>query len=204
MTNHEVEITENDLVLVTGASGYLASHIVKQLLEQGHRVRGTVRSLANDKKVQPLRNLVPNAKHELELVEADLMDEKSWIDAVKGCTYVIHTASPVPNYVPKDENEVIKPAVNGVNNVFNACVQEDSLVKRVVFTSSIAAISGDSYVSDKPYSETDFFETKPDSQPYIKSKVLAEQAAWDFIKKREESKQPCFELVVINPGFIIG
>jgi nucleoside-diphosphate-sugar epimerase len=98
----------SDLVLVSGASGFLASHIVKQLQEQGYRVRGTVRSLNDEKKVAPLRKLVENPKYPLELCEADLLDENSWIDAVKDCTYVIHTASPVPNYVPDDENEVYR------------------------------------------------------------------------------------------------
>ena len=89
-------ISDSDLVLVTGASGFLATHIVKLLLEQGSRVRGTVRSLQNEKKVVTLRKLVPNPKHELELVEADLLDEDSWLNAVRGYTYVIHTASPFP------------------------------------------------------------------------------------------------------------
>ena len=89
--------SNNDLILVTGASGFLASHIVKQLLELDYRVRGTVRSLKNANKVEPLKRLAVESKHELELVEADLLDENSWLNAVKDCTYVIHTASPVPN-----------------------------------------------------------------------------------------------------------
>ena len=94
---------ENDeLVLVTGASGFIATHIVKLLLEKGYRVRGTVRSLKDEKKVAPLRKLVSNPKHELELCEADLTNEKGWAEAVKDCDYVMHTASPFPNYVPKD------------------------------------------------------------------------------------------------------
>ena len=105
-------MTENR-VLVTGASGYLASHIVKQLLEQGYKVRGTVRSLKDEKKVAPLRKLVENPKYPLELCEADLLNENSWIEAVKDCTYVIHTASPFPNAVPRDEKDLILPAVNG-------------------------------------------------------------------------------------------
>lgn len=87
---------DDEVVLVTGASGYIATHIVKQLLELGYKVRGTVRSLKDEKKVAPLRKLVENPKHDLELVEADLLNESSWLEAVKGCTYVLHTASPVP------------------------------------------------------------------------------------------------------------
>ena len=130
-------LTEQDLILVTGASGYLSTHVIKQLLESGLRCRGTVRSLTNKSKVDPLRALVKNAKYELELVEADLLDESSWIAAVKDCTHVIHTASPVPSHVPEQENEVILPALNGVLNVFRACVQEGSKVKRVALTSSM-------------------------------------------------------------------
>ena len=98
-------------------------------------MRGTVRSLKDEKKIDPLRKLVANPKHELELVEADLLNENSWLNAVKDCSYVIHTASPVPIGVPADENEVIKPAVNGTLFVMRACVQPGSKVKRVVLTS---------------------------------------------------------------------
>lgn len=141
------KITDDDLILVTGASGYIATHIVKQLLDKGYRVRGTVRSLKNEKKVAPLRRLADKdkARFEIELVEADLMDEKSWLAAISGCTYVIHTASPFPTNIPRDENELIKPAVDGTLNVFRACVQEGSKVKRVVLTSSTAAVTGEDF-----------------------------------------------------------
>ena len=102
-----------DLILVTGANGYIASHLVKQLLEAGYRVRGTVRKVSDEKKVAHLKNLVPNAKYPLELVEADLLKEDGWLAAVQGCTYVHHTASPFPNAIPDDENELIRPAVDG-------------------------------------------------------------------------------------------
>ena len=156
-----------DLILVTGASGFLASHIVKQLLEQGYRVKGSVRSLKDEKKLLPLKSLVANPKHELEFCEADLLNEESWVNAVKDCTYVVHVASPVPNYVPKDESEVIKPAVNGTLFVLKACVQEGSKVKRVVLTSSVAAIAGDEFQSGKVYDESDFALASV-SQPYTK------------------------------------
>jgi len=162
-----------DLVLVTGASGFLASHIIKQLLDEGYRVRGTVRSLNDEKKCAPLKELVANPKHALELCEADLMNEDSWKLAVADCTYVIHVASPVPNYVPKDENEVIKPAVNGTLFVLKACVHESptSKVKRVVLTSSVAAIAGDEFQTGKVYSENDFSVANV-SQPYTKRYCL--------------------------------
>lgn len=149
MSNLNTTITDEDLILVTGASGYVATHIVKQLLDKGYRVRGTVRSLKNEKKVAPLRSLgdKEKMKFDLELVEADLLDEKCWPSAVAGCTYVIHTASPFPLDVPSDESELIEPAVNGTLNVLRACVaaQDDSKVKRVVLTSSTAAVTGDEF-----------------------------------------------------------
>ena len=148
--------TKNDLILVTGASGYIATHIVKQLLEAGYRVRCTVRSLKNEKKVAPLRKLVASPKYEPEFVEADLLDEKSWINAVKGCTHVLHTASPFPDAIPDNEKELIEPAVNGTLFVLRACVQEGTLVKRVVLTSSIAAVAGDVFGHGRLYTEADW------------------------------------------------
>lgn len=197
------EITEQDLILVTGASGFIATHIVKLLLEKGYRVRGTVRSLKNEKKVAPLRNLAPNSKFEIELVEADLMNEESWLKAVKGCTYVFHTASPVPLYVPKNEDEIVRPAVNGTLYVFKACVQEGVTVKRVVLTSSLAAIAGEKFIDGYTYSEKDWPKVET-LGPYCKSKMLAEKAAWDFVREREKNGLPCFELAVINPGLVMA
>ena len=193
---------ENDLILVTGASGYIASHIVKKLLEKGFRVRGTVRSLKDEKKVAPLRKLVPNPKHELELVEADLLKEETWINAVKGCTYVLHTASPFPNSSPKDENELINPAVNGTLYVLRACVQDGVKIKRVVLTSSIAAIAGANFEQNRTYTEKDWPKVEA-LDPYSKSKTMAEKSAWDFLEQRKKNNLPCFELAVINPGYVM-
>ena len=184
-------------VLVTGASGFIATHIIQQLLTGGQvKVRGTVRSLKNEAKVKPLQDLVPDATYPLELVEADLLNEESWKEAVKGCTHVYHVASPFPPSVPTDENEVIRPAVEGTLNVLKACA-ESGMIKRVVLTSSIAAIGGG---VTRDYNETDWANDA--SSPYHKSKMLAEKAAWDFVDKLEDDKK--FELAVVNPGLVIG
>jgi nucleoside-diphosphate-sugar epimerase len=193
------EITDEDLILVTGASGYIAAHIVKQLMENGYRVRGTVRNLTDSKKCDPLRKLVENPKHPLELVEADLLNESSWPNAVAGCTYVVHTASPFPNAAPKDEMELIKPAVDGTLFVLKACALEDSTVKRVVLTSSVASVSGDVTTHGYTYSEKDWSDPNKIGA-YSKSKVLAEKSAWDFVKENSHHK---FELTTINPGFVM-
>lgn len=200
MNSHH--ITDDDLILVTGASGYIATHIVKQLLEEGYRVRGTVRSLKDEKKVDPLRNLTKKARFPVELVEADLLNETSWSNAVKGCTHVIHTASPFPSATRhRNEEVLIKPALNGTLNVLRACVQEGSNVKRVVLTSSIAAIAGEIYKEGYTYSEKDWPEGE--LEPYLKSKTVAEKAAWDFVRERENKGLWCFELAVINPAYVM-
>ena len=194
------------IVLVTGASGYIATHLIKQLLEQARfRVRGTVRSLENEKKVQPLRELVAEPKYPLRLIEADLSDPKSWIGAVRRCRYVFHVASPFPLKIPKNPDVLIKPAVEGSANVLKACA-DSGTVKRVVLTSSIAAISSGLRGNpdtplDHVYTEKDWSaeETCP---PYERSKLKAEQAAWELVKQLEEGKQ--FELVTICPGTVMG
>ena len=187
------------LVLVTGASGFLATHIVQQLLVKGQvRVRGTVRSLKNEEKVKPLQEMVPDATHPLELVEADLMNEESWKEAVRGCSYVYHVASPVPSQVPQNENDIIVPAVEGTLNVLKACA-ELGTIKRVVLTSSVIAIWGDE--KDRVYTEADW-AAEENAQAYPKSKTLAEKAAWDYVNKLEDDKK--FELVVTNPSLVIG
>ena len=194
------------IALVTGASGYVATHVIKQLLEEGHvRVRGTVRSLDNEKKVKPLRDIVPEPKYPLRLIEADLQKPKTWIEAVRRCTYVYHVASPFPSKVPKNPDVLIKPAVEGATNVLKAC-RESGTVKRVVLTSSIAAVScGNVGQPDKPrdyvYTEEDWSDPAA-CQPYELSKFKAEKAAWEFMKSLEADKQ--FELTTVCPGLVMG
>ena len=111
------------LVLVTGASGYIAGHCIRELLEHGYRVRGTVRSLTDGRKTEHLRRMATELRGALELVEADLTSDRGWREAVAGCTYVQHVASPFPAAVPKDEMELIRPAVDGAMRVLRACAE---------------------------------------------------------------------------------
>ena len=189
-------------VLVTGASGFIATHIIQQLLTGGQvKVRGTVRSLKNETKVKPLQDLVPDATYPLELVEADLLNEESWKEAVKGCTQVYHVASPVPIDGVRDENEVIIPAVNGTLNVLKA-VAEAGTIKRVVLTSSTASVSS-GWMGREGYVHTEAdWGDETICGPYEKSKIRAEKAAWDFMEKLEDNKK--FELVTILPGACFG
>jgi nucleoside-diphosphate-sugar epimerase len=193
--------TAKALVLVTGASGYIGGHVVREMLEHGYAVRGTVRSLANPKKVDHLRELGARHDGHLELVEADLEREAGWKEAVAGCTYVEHVASPFPAAAPKDENELVRPAVEGTLRVLRAAA-ESGTVRRVVITSSVAAVAyGHKERIDRPLDENDW-SVADNCEAYQKSKTLAERAAWDFMSKLPASST--LELAVINPGFVAG
>ncbi|CAN5453756.1 hypothetical protein BH09ACT8_BH09ACT8_02030 [soil metagenome] len=159
-------------VLVTGGSGFIAGYAVKRLLDAGYRVRTTVRSLAREADVRGILQ-VPDAS-QLTFAAADLGADDGWASAVAGCEYVLHVASPFPPAKPKDENGVIRPAVDGTLRVLEAARQAG--VRRVVITSSFAAIGYSPKASRLPYDETDW--TDPAGQaPYVKSKTLAERAA---------------------------
>jgi dihydroflavonol-4-reductase len=202
MDNAKIEETEKDLVLVTGATGFIAMHIVKILLEKGYKVKGTVRNLKEEKKIQILKRLVPNSVGDLEFVEADLTKEDGWVEAVKGCKYVLHTASPFPVEIPKNEEDLIKPAFKGTLILLRACVENDSKVKRVVLTGSCSSMFGDKFIENHVYTEKDWPYFRK-LYPYSKSKHLAEKAAWDFVKERTDKHLPCFELAVVNPGYVL-
>ncbi len=185
-------------VCVTGASGFIAAHVVKQLLEKGYKVKGTVRNLKNRSKYSYLDNL-PGAGDRLELVEAELLKEGSFEEAVMGCEYVIHTASPYIIDVKNPQTDLVDPAVKGTLNVLGSCKNVSS-VKRVVLTSSFAAIS-DEPENNKVFSEDDWNEkSNLNRNPYYYSKKMAEKAGWDFIKEQSTS----FDLVTINPAMVIG
>jgi dihydroflavonol-4-reductase len=195
------ERRENVLVLVTGASGYLGGHVTREFLEHGYRVRGTVRSLANPSKVDHLRSLGAAHGDRLELVEADLTRDAGWKEAVSGCTFVEHVASPFPAAEPDDENELLRPAIDGTLRVLGAAADSAS-VRRVVLTSSVAAVaSGHAPSPGRIFTEEDWSLVDA-CQAYPKSKTLAERAAWDFVAGLP--KQRNLELATVNPGFIAG
>ena len=153
--------------------------------------------------MKPLLELVPNAKYPLRLVEADLCKPETWPNAVRRCTYVFHVASPF--VIGGDEAELVRTAVEGTTNVLQACADAGG-IKRVVVTSSCAAISSGSVGNpgtpqDHIYTEEDWSDEAV-CTGYIKSKLKAEQAAWDFVKKLDESKR--FELTVVNPSYVQG
>jgi nucleoside-diphosphate-sugar epimerase len=188
------------MILVTGGSGFIGSHCILQLLEAGHEVRTTVRSLKREGDVRAMLKVGGiDAGGRLTFVEADLVKDDGWQEAVKGCEFVLHVASPFPAEVPKDENELIVPAREGALRVLRA--SRAAGVKRVVLTSSFAAIGYGQKPQQTPFNETNW--TNPDGEgvtPYTKSKTLAERAAWDFIDREGGG----LELAVVNPVGVFG
>ena len=187
-------------ILVTGGSGFIGSHCILQLLAGGYQVRTTVRNLKREADVRAmLKEGGAQAGDRLSFVSADLENDAGWPAAVAGCDYVLHVASPLPLHVPKDEDELIVPAREGALRVLRAA--RDAGVKRVVLTSSFGAIGYGHKPRMAPFNETDW--TEPDSSdvlPYIKSKTLAERAAWDFIAREGGG----LELCAINPVAVFG
>lgn len=192
-------------VLLTGASGYIGKHIALQLLNQGYTVRASVRSLSKSAEVidavEPGLIEKTNLDSRLTFVELDLEKDAGWDLALRGVDVLMHTASPFPIASPKDENELIRPAVDGTLRALKAA--HAAGVKRVILTSSYAAIYGcDLPAGMGAYDETLFTDvTHPVGRvAYTKSKALAEQAAWNFVKE----KAPNIELTTINPVLVLG
>ena len=193
------------VVVITGVSGYLGSHVALVFLKDGsYSVRGTVRDTKNPKKVEPLRKAFGEYFNQMTLVEADLENKDSLFAAIKGADFVVHTASPFPIKAPKHENELINPAVNGTLAVMEAA--HANKVKRVVITSSIVAIMSSRPENTPPnrvFTEKNWSDPIGDHiDPYSKSKTLAEQSAWKFLENLPADQR--FELATINPGLILG
>lgn len=187
-------------VLVTGGSGFIGSHAILQLLAAGHQVRTTVRNLNREADVRALLKAGgAEPGDRLAFFGADLEKDTGWSEAVAGCEYVLHVASPFPPTVPKNEDELIVPAREGALRVLRAA--RDARVKRVVLTSSFAAIGYGHQQQSALFDETNWTDpTGPDVSPYVKSKTLAERAAWDFIAREGGN----LELSVVNPVGVFG
>ena len=191
------------LVVVTGGSGFIAKHIVLQLLDSGYSVRATVRSPARQAELRSaMRAHARDAygvDHRLSFAQLDLDNDDGWEAALAGTNALIHTASPFPLVQPRDENDVIRPAVEGTLRALRAAKKAG--VTRVVLTSSGLAVMLANKGSNAARDESDWSDVNdPRANPYAKSKTLAERAAWRYV----ETDAPETQLTVINPGFVIG
>ncbi|MFC3559095.1 SDR family oxidoreductase [Pedobacter jamesrossensis] len=190
---------KSTLVLVTGGTGFVGIHTVLQLLQQGYKVNTTLRSFSRkDEILNTLRESGITNFEDLTFFEANLTSDTGWDEAVKDCDYVLHIASPVPAIQPKDENDLIIPARDGALRVLKAAKKAG--VRRVVLTSSFAAVGYSIDPKNHIFTEEDWTDENAPIEPYIKSKVIAEKAAWDFMK----SEGGDLELTVINPVGITG
>jgi nucleoside-diphosphate-sugar epimerase len=188
------------LVLVTGGSGFIGSYCIAQLLAAGHQVRTTVRNLGREADVRAmLRQTGAEPAERLSFFAAELESDAGWCEAVAGSDYVLHVASPLPLSAPKHEDELIGPARDGTLRVLRAA--REAAVKRVVLTSSSAAITYGRGPRPARFDETYWTDVgRGDVHPYVKSKTLAERAAWDFIAREGGS----LELSVVNPVVVLG
>lgn len=187
-------------VLVTGGSGFIGGRCILHLLEAGYTVRMTLRSLQREGEVRAmLKSGGVEPGERLSVYAADLLSDAGWSEAVAGCDYVLHVASPVQTTKPKDENELIVPAREGTLRVLRAA--RAAGVRRVVLTSSFAAVAGGRRGDGKVFTEQDWSDLdSPLISAYDKSKTLAERAAWDFIT----GEGGALELAVVNPVFVFG
>ena len=197
-------ISKENPILVSGATGYVASWIVKYLIDEGYTVHGTVRNTSDEEKNAHLLQIGENGKGKLILFEADLLKENSFDEAIKGCELVIHTASPfLIKGINNADKQLIGPALEGTRNVLHAANNAAS-VRRVVLTSSVVAIYGDAIdvrkTSNGIFTEKDWNTTSTKTHlPYNLSKTLAEKEAWRIAKEQDR-----WDLLVINPGFVMG
>jgi nucleoside-diphosphate-sugar epimerase len=196
----EGSMAGGETVLVTGGSGFLGSWCLVELLRRGYRVRTTVRDLSREPEVRAMLEPEVDAADRLSVFAADLTSDAGWGEAIDGCDYVLHTASPFPPQQPDDPDDLIIPARDGALRVLRTAL--DAGVKRIVLTSSTVAVANSGKPpGNAPLAEEDWSDpANPDLTPYGRSKTLAERAAWDFVRERGETRR----LAVIAPSAILG
>ena len=183
-------------VLVTGASGFIATHCINELIKSGYKVKGSLRNMRREDEVRKSLEKYPDNK--LEFCKLDLLEDEGWNEAAFDCDYLIHIASPFTIEEPKKESLLINPALEGTLRALNAS-KNSPKVKKVVLTSSMAAIA---YGHDKKIcSPEDWTDITKNVGAYVKSKTIAESAAWDFI---HSDNKPSFSMTTIHPGMVFG
>jgi dihydroflavonol-4-reductase len=190
---------KEEQVLVTGGTGFIAQHCILALLAAGYHVRTTVRTLSREDEVRTnLRTGGAKPGDRLTFVMADLGTATGWAEAVSGCSYVLHGASPTPSGTYANDEEWIRPAVDGNLRVLRAARQ--AKVKRVVLTSAFGAIGVGHKPMKRPFNESDWSDLNGNVAPYQKSKTLSERAAWDFVAREGDG----LELSAVNPVAVMG
>jgi dihydroflavonol-4-reductase len=188
------------IVLVTGVSGYIAGYCIAQLLSEGWRVRTTIRNLARTEEARATIGKIAANAATIEFMAADLDSDAGWAKAAAGADYILHVASPFPAVDPKSDDELVRPARDGVLRVLKAA--RDAGVKRVVMTSSVAAIAYGRGQRAEPFSEADWTDetNHNDTSAYERSKTIAERAAWAW----HGAEGGTLELVTVNPALVLG
>ena len=185
-------------VFVSGGSGFISLHLISKLIQEGYKVRTSLRSLDRKQEVIDAVEKEVSTAGMLEFCELDLLKDEGWDEAVAGCDYVQHIASPIPTSNSNDYDSVVKPAVNGIKRCLNAAFKNN--IKRFVMTSSIAAVGGSNHKEE--YDDTDWTDLSMDVAPYQTSKTKAERYLWDFMKEHEGKTD--MEAVAINPSMVFG
>src|SRR5262249_15809807 len=192
----------DQMVLVTGGSGFLGGWCLVELLRRGYRARTTIRDLSREPEVRANVGSQVDAGDRLSVLAADLTRDEGWADAVDGCDYVLHVASPFPPAQPKDPDELIVPARDGTLRILRESVAAGA--KRIVVTSSVAAVRNgrrDNGASDRALTEADWSDPdNADLTPYTRSKTIAELAAWEYMREQGQEAR----LVTVQPGAIVG
>lgn len=188
-----------ETVLVTGGTGFVASWQMVELLRRGYAVRATLRNLAKADGVRAALATVVDPGDRLSFVEADLLADGGWAEAVRGCDYVLHVASPLGDAADASDETLLPPARDGTVRVLRAAVAAG--VKRVVMTSSTAACASPLQGADSNNDETVWTDLgDPDGTAYRRSKIVAERAAWDFMAEQGGAT----ELATVLPSAILG
>lgn len=183
-------------VLVTGISGFIGLHCAVELLKNGYAVKGSIRSLSKAESVTNTIKQYVDPNDNLSFCELDLLNDNGWDEAMEDCDFVMHVASPFFSKVPKDENELINPAVEGTLRALKSADKAD--IKRVVLTSSMVAMLGD-LKGDNNINQNSWTQVNENNATaYLKSKTIAEKSAWEFVKDK------AIELVTIHPGPVYG
>ena len=186
---------KQEKVLVTGASGYIALHCISELLKKGYKVKGSLRDMSKEPIIRKYF-VCENEKSNLEFCKLNLLSDEGWDNAVFDCEYIMHIASPFVIEEPKNENDLIEPALEGTLRALNAANRNK--IKKFILTSSMASVAYGHKA--EICNKNNWTDTSKNVGAYVRSKTIAERAAWEFIKDNNVS----FPLTTIHPGMVFG